>query len=190
MAISESVPERRNLVVLSLAIILFYAAGGNFLDNTLALQVVRIEFSNRNFLRIFVWVSLVWFAYRYWLVQQGTWREGYLNELSSDECKFIYYTHLVRRFQLSNSGAENKHSVCIDVRTQGNKLKFLHVCRDDSGKQILAYIEPTFRRDGFRLLLCHIYIFFRRPSLSTYFFPYALFITAIVFGIWNAALNF
>ncbi len=42
MQIQDSSPERRNLIILSISIIVFYLAGGELIDNSVRLQVVNI----------------------------------------------------------------------------------------------------------------------------------------------------
>lgn len=66
MAIHDSDPERRNLVVTSLAFIVYYLAGGYITDNNVRMQIVNITFDNKAVLAVFVWVMLLWFAWRYW----------------------------------------------------------------------------------------------------------------------------
>ena len=44
LAYQDSNPERRNLTVLSLCIIIFYLAGGAFLSNEVRLQVINVKF--------------------------------------------------------------------------------------------------------------------------------------------------
>ena len=90
MPIHESVPERRNLLLLSIGIIVFYLAGGQLTDEVIRIHIINVRFSNPNVLIYLVWGLLFWFCYRYWLVLQDSWREAYLNELTSDsDCRFI-----------------------------------------------------------------------------------------------------
>ncbi len=65
MAIEDSNPERRNLTVLSSAIIIYYLGEGKIQENTLTLEIVNVVFSNTEMLTIIVWVMLGWFTFRY-----------------------------------------------------------------------------------------------------------------------------
>jgi len=83
MAIQDSNPERRNVLVTSLSIIVFYLAGGEFTDSTVRLQMVNVHFSNPEILGYFIWGLLIWFFFRYWLIHQGSWKEEFYNEICS-----------------------------------------------------------------------------------------------------------
>lgn len=67
MSIEDSNPERRNLVVLSSAIIIYYLAGGSVKEKTLSLEIINIEFSNTAMLSVIVWFMLGWFSFRYFI---------------------------------------------------------------------------------------------------------------------------
>ncbi len=85
MSISDNNSERKNLTILSLAIILFYLGGGNVSGSGIRLQVVNVTFSNPEVLIYFVWGMLVWFCYRYWVVGQGSWKKAFYDELAGDD---------------------------------------------------------------------------------------------------------
>jgi len=70
MPYSDSNPERRNLTVLSLAIIVYYLAGGEFLNNEVKLVIINAKFNNPSVLIAFVWVMLCWFLFRYFVTQK------------------------------------------------------------------------------------------------------------------------
>ncbi|HTF97062.1 MAG TPA: hypothetical protein VL995_13070 [Cellvibrio sp.] len=67
MTIEDSNPERRNLVVLSAGIIIYYLAGGTIEDKQLTLEIVNIQFTKMWVLQLSVWVMLSWFLFRYWI---------------------------------------------------------------------------------------------------------------------------
>lgn len=66
MPISDSSPERRNLILISLAFILYYAAGGRFHGGEIRFFVVNLQFSKPAVLGMFAWVLLFWFALRFY----------------------------------------------------------------------------------------------------------------------------
>ncbi len=65
MPLEDSNPTRRNLVVASLAFILYCWGGGSFKDSTVHLSVINVEFEHQVFLGIMAWVILFWCMYRY-----------------------------------------------------------------------------------------------------------------------------
>jgi hypothetical protein len=54
MAIQDSNAERRNLTLLSMSIIVYYAAGGVF-DGGVKLPLVNLHFENKAALAYFLW---------------------------------------------------------------------------------------------------------------------------------------
>lgn len=188
MAISDQIPERRNLVVLSLFIIIFYASGAQFIDQVIRLQVINVTFEKPEVLTYFVWGGLFWFCYRYWLTQQGSWKENYRQELNSGCCKFIYYNYLVKKFGLSKdyskSLTEGEHHVYIDA--DSNQIYFKHVYCKTGQRQLGSdqereVAEVNSIKDKWYIFLCTVYLYIRKPTLSNYFTPYLLFF--IAFGL-------
>lgn len=195
MPITDSVPERRNLVLLSLSIIVFYLAGGQLSDQVIRLQIVNVTFANPAVLAWGVWVLLFWFCYRYWLVLQDSWRADYIRELTHPSNDFIYYNYLVKKFELGNDftssplPGKNKHAVSI--RSDNNKLffehQFQHVNQAGSYTGTKSKQKPVSSfGDQWRIFLCRMYIFFRKPTLSTYFTPYILFLIAVSLGLYHS----
>ncbi|MFT6910718.1 MAG: hypothetical protein ACJAS1_007451 [Oleiphilaceae bacterium] len=190
MAISDSIPERRNLILLSVSIIIFFLAGGNITDQVVRIQVINVTFSKPEILGYFVWISLFWFCYRYWLLQQGTWKDAYRNELVNGDCVFVFYKHLIKKYGLTNdftkSQFPDKHFLQLMDSGNDKKLQFRYIYKDGSGQQKIDVKDVQGIKDYFYILLCIVYLFIRKPTLSTYFVPYFLFCFAIVLGVINA----
>ena len=68
MSIEDSNPERRNLAVMSMSIIVFYIGGGS-VDGAegLSLPLVTLHFKNPELLGCLAWIALFWFAFRYFV---------------------------------------------------------------------------------------------------------------------------
>jgi len=66
MPISDSNAERKNLIIISIAFILFYAAGGRFNDDAIRVIVVNLSFSRPEVLAAFSWLLLFWFCLRFY----------------------------------------------------------------------------------------------------------------------------
>lgn len=88
MEIHDSVAERRNLIVMSLAIIVYYWAGGSVVDQKLKLPMVNIEFSEPVVLFIFVWVLFIYFIFRYRVTSKALTDNSIRDEMKSNLAKF------------------------------------------------------------------------------------------------------
>ena len=66
MPIEESNPERKNLTILSTAIIVYDIAGGKFKDDVVQFPLVSLTFENRENLSLILLFFLLWFCFRYW----------------------------------------------------------------------------------------------------------------------------
>lgn len=191
MALQDSNPERRNLTVVSICIILFYLAEGEFIDSAVRLQVVNITFMKPEVLAYFTWCLLLWFCFRYWVVHQGSWRQAFTNEITCmEDINFIYYKYLKKRFELSDdyshSYFEDRH--WVKMSNQGvTKLVFQHIYKKEGTEgQLSEVLEATTFMDKLVVFICGVVTFFRRPSLSGYFIPYLLFAWAVFLGVYNA----
>jgi len=87
MAIEDPNPERRNLVVTSLAFIAYYYGGGAFENHEVELHVISVTFKNFSFLAAMAWCGLFWFAYRYRLLNSREFRNHFRKEIS------LYHSH-------------------------------------------------------------------------------------------------
>lgn len=94
MAIEDSNPSRRNLVVTSLAFVAYYYAGGYFKNHELTLEVVNLSFTDYWVLGFFAWGLLIWFAYRYWVEHRGelfaAFQSDVQNEIIAQEILLDY----------------------------------------------------------------------------------------------------
>lgn len=188
MALQDSNPERRNLLVLALSIIVFFLAGGEFTDSTVRLQVINVQFSNPEVLTYFVWGLLVWFLFRYWLIHQGEWKKEFYSELGYVPT-IIYSRYLTKRFGLSDDYSRSYHTdrhwFMFDD-SHGAKLSFKHVYKSGANSQLSDTIQVSTIGDRALVFVCGVYTFFKKPSLSGYFVPYFLFLWAVGLGVSNA----
>jgi len=65
----------------------------------------------------------------------------------------------------------------------GTKITFSYAYKDESDSQKIENKEVDSLSDLLMILVCTVYVFFRRPSLSGYFIPYILFLWAISLGL-------
>ncbi|MBL3557415.1 MULTISPECIES: hypothetical protein [Marinobacter] len=190
MSYQDSNPERRNLVLLSLSIIVFYLAEGRLVSSDVRLQVVNVAFSRPEVLVATVWCLLVWFFYRYWLVHQGSWKKSYCQEMVRDAgVAKIAYARMRSKFELGEdynaSYFPNRHWLKFSEKGSG-KLVYQHIFRGEAGQQLSQSKEPVGFLDGLLIVICSLWLFIRRPTLSTYFIPYILFVGATTLGVYHA----
>ncbi|HCH5334032.1 TPA: hypothetical protein N2934_004382 [Vibrio parahaemolyticus] len=190
MAISDNNPERRNLVVLSISIILYFLAGGSITDENIRLQVVNVTFSKPEVLVKFVWLLLFWFIYRYWLNHKGSWKEGFYSEAQCQLVNKHFYSYLVKKFDLgddySKSWYPDKHWVRLSTDPLTSSFSFSHTCKADvgaSGQQKHESRKVDCFMDRVLVGAVTAVTFLREPSLSMYFMPYLFALIAIVLGV-------
>lgn len=91
--------ERKNLVVLSVIIILYYAAGGHIDDGTdnVSLGFINVAFSNPELISYFVWVILWWFAIRFYQIIWPEYLKRFSEEIESSSKRGLLYTYFIDR---------------------------------------------------------------------------------------------
>ncbi|BCN93244.1 hypothetical protein THMIRHAM_10290 [Thiomicrorhabdus immobilis] len=191
MAISDNNPDRRNLNLLAVSIIVYFFAGGQLTDDNVRLHIINVTFNNPEVLTFFIWGLLIWFLYRYWLTNKNSWKEGFYSEAKCSLISKYSYSYLVKKFGLSNDYSNSfypdKHWVYFGTAHHEKKFYFAHILKDNEGKQKHEYKDVETITDRILVLITTVITFFSEPSLSTYFIPYLLTLIAIALGV-NSAL--
>lgn len=181
MPYSDNNPERRNLTVLSLAIIVYYLAGGQFLDGKVNLMLINATFTNPSMLIAIVWVMLCWFLFRYIVTNKQqdshamhqtatiTNMNNYLTRQYLDkhsETPLIAHLNNTKIYFNTN----NKWTMRFDPidGTRGELNSELN--------GILGYLVKT---------LYMIKIALKNRLITDYYTPYLLFLWAVGLGIYN-----
>lgn len=193
MAIQDSDPERRNLMVTSIAFIVFYLADGQISQDAIRLQVIPVTFNNVIFLNVFVWVMLCWFGLRYWQTHRASYKNAYQSHLNnfgnSNEAiaRYIEKANNIPRFNENNGFREHV------LRWYGSGPR-LHVeyklvqefTKNQDGsisvhKQENIHPQPLTGYYGW-LLKTKYFLSFSvgTPGFTSYAAPYILFITAML----------
>ena len=179
MAISDNNPERRNLTLLSIAIIVFYLAGGYFIGNEIKLKVINVGFHNREVLGYIIWVMLAWFLFKYWVTSRGAAGE-LLRHGQPFEAKmnYKYVRNYINENMTSGVLIEDKTKVKVyaqshgwEIHGYGNSANLVGV----KGKIIVIH-----------------YLLITAPlhRISTdYFMPYVFCSIAIILGIINGCIK-
>jgi len=140
MTIHDTLPERRNLVVLSVGIILFFIGEGKLSNGELKLQFLSVEFNNLLGLQITVWFFLLWFIYRYWVVSSSTYWDDVQKDFYSVDLYKKYNTDM-KRIELLNRETLNLNTVLQEkiqkvylyFDKNDNKLKYEFKTRINTG---------------------------------------------------------
>lgn len=196
MAIQDSDPERRNLMVTSIAFIAFYYAGGSFPDSTIRLQVINAHFSRPNVLGFIAWLSFLWFIYRYWLTHNGNFSTMFKREFTRCSGKKFIINYISKRIdQTALSDKDEGYHVNAIVWQNGRvvaRLQYaLNVHRDQEGvingwsgtsPSEKKNIDISFSdfRGWYVAIRATLECFVKEQSFTSYIFPYLLAILAFV----------
>ncbi|WP_303902903.1 hypothetical protein [Thiohalomonas denitrificans] len=193
MPISDSSPERRNLVLISVAFILFYAAGGSFDGGEIKLLVVNLQFSKPEILTISAWVLLFWFALRFYQkthldYRNELWSEiikgGVSKSLSAKACKLArdqlqganhadYFDKRVSAQDISSNGLWGISVVCNFQNGSGTIVHHQEVVE-------LGGIQGFFYRQ--REVVSHT---ITGNAIAEHLVPYLLFVAAVLAPLWS-----
>lgn len=183
MAIHDSNPERRNLTILSLAIIIFYCADGEISDDRIRLLVVNMEFGKDEFLQYFLWIILFWFFFRYRLTNREKFKENYLEEITKAPNK-IHINYYNKLFELDLDLKNIKNHI-FEVKTNKNngniEFQYHQMTAGNNNHNSKRHIASSFS-DYVHIMKLSIWALLNKPAISGYFVPYLLFFGAIILG--------
>lgn len=173
MPYSDNNPERRNLTVLSVAIIVYYLAGGKFLDGEVNLMLINATFSNPSMLIAFVWVMLCWFLFRYMVTNRRYYGDSLQQDRRNTNLNFQFVTEYIRQHHESIANMD---------------LSKVNIYSDTNGSWFMDSPHRT-RLIGFTGFRIKINYFFKtlltHRGASDYYTPYLLFFWATGLGIYN-----
>jgi hypothetical protein len=206
MPVQDQNPERRNLALTSISIILFYLAGGHLENNTVRLQVINVNFDNPEVLTSAVWLALLWFAYRYWVTHRGSIWRGINSEISHFSNDRILKAYIAgqtgERVVADEENGQHISGVNIE---RHNLVAIVQVAndvrRDSTSGQIKSAKSGLDQANAKRLPVTGwkgravaIWLIWRtfisHPTFSAYVFPWMLFALALVMGFGERALAF
>ncbi len=197
MAYQDSNPERRNLVLTSVAFITYFFAGGEFLENTVRLHVINVAFSKPEVLGFIAWTSLLWFLFKYWQVNSEKFINEFKIELNKVYCRDFAVKYVIK---CTDSSLDKSNCFVDSVFLKGKKfvIKFIissWVSRYENTNKLRHYYSkdcsgPVNEHDlkqceikdfsGYLLRLRAImFCCIRYPSFSNYVIPYICFLLAI-----------
>ena len=192
----DSNPERRNLIVTSLAITVFIVAGGHF-NGEVQLQVINAKFYRQSALVWFVWLAFIWFWYRYWLKNRTEFSKKFNEEikrfLNDDRLVEIIKESLLSEAAVQQVIAKRnpKASIRPSIRSvTAFKLRpkfdvsyMLHLNGADIGGTNYQTVEVKSPRFIWNVVLLHLKTFLLEESFTDYIIPHVLAIVTAVAGM-------
>lgn len=188
---SDGNPERRNLVLLSMAIILYYIADGEVVDNALRLQFINIEFKNFKVLGTIVWVILFWFLFRYRITTIGIFKKEFFSELNNISKAHPLLVAYVKRFltdyEITKESNTDNYAAYINSHRDKNRggYRYIYGIKHKTStldnERSMSAINNLLSWFVFIVITIHTAIV--RPSFSAYIVPYFIFLTAIILCI-------
>jgi hypothetical protein len=183
MTYSDSNHERRNLVLTSLAFIVYYVAGGKFIGDELKLGIVNIGFEFPERLSYFAVVTLIWFGIRFWQETHG-W-SGFIAALEEEKFsikkskyleKFIKTRKdigLEKVIRVTNIKVENTHTrIEYDLINEHGSFQQNATIDIPKAEEAQPQVTVLYRALKAKAL-------FTRSCFSNYLIPYTLFAAAL-----------
>jgi hypothetical protein len=197
MAISDALPERRNLVVTATAFIVFYGAGGTVPEPVVRLSVVNVALHHPEALAIFAWALLFWFQLRFWQSTKSKFMQAFRGEIKQWSVPRFWAKPAasLAEHQAQAKGIELEPGYTIEVFVP-----------EPYGKELRVVCSFIYLEDGTRvgknqqqvtLLMKFAWPFwllsFLRSSIygnaaAEYAFPYVLFLAAVFSPVWSCWL--
>lgn len=190
--IQDGVAERRNLVVMSLAIMVYYWAGGEILVDEARLLLVSVKFHNPTVLFIFVWVLFIYFIFRYRVTSKvfddGTVRHNMSRELSAFPIRKKHYQYLA---EAHNASRDNRiptleFRVCF-LKYLSNKIVFTGTLKSNGSIWDTPVKGFHSRRIVFETLVRG---YVNLANVNAYYTPYMLAFVALVTLSYNTYLKY
>lgn len=196
MSIEDNDPNRRNLIASSLALIIYFYAGGSFKAQSVNLQLVNIEFSDLWVFKIIIWIVFLWFLYRYWLKNHGKFSDNLGYEVRQRWNKHYVGEYLADNVDeyISKDSDMGYHirSLTLTQTTLCAELVYGEDIKRTDGK-VSGWGSKPGKKDqevvfkGFKGLVVKVKVlldcFWKSDSFSDYLVPYLLAFIAILGGV-------
>ncbi|NVF16542.1 hypothetical protein [Vreelandella maris] len=201
MALQDSNPERRNLLLISLCFVVFILGGGSIPKDEMRLQVISVSFSRPEVLNIIVCLVFLWFLYRYRVVNRNSFLKEFREEINGLRNKRFLKKFIEKSIghplapRVASKQANETGMLIEWLRWHKGCLKAcvieMKLTRDDLGrisgqgkvdgglKEIISLTGFKGWLVGLRLL---VVCFMEQPSFSSHIVPYVFAFFAI--GLW------
>lgn len=191
MDFGEGSVQRRNLLTVSSAIIVYFLADGSIgtaEGTTLSLPFVGVSFDNLNFLTCVVWASLIWFLLRYWQKTKGNIGGHFKRDLRDSGIAPLSVWYLKRKIGKAFNAYDGFFPGTTSFGSTGNFYISWHKSISDSKGGYAPKTSSTERVkvSGFSgmafLVVNFVRLAFITPSFGNDLVPYLAFWLAIILG--------
>lgn len=156
--IQDSLPERRNLNMMSMAVIIFSLGGAEFLDGKAKLFLLNVTFHNLSMLAGIFLVMLLWFWFRYYVESY----ENFLNDYRSD----LLSVNVYKEYAACEDIEVDKHNE-IRISWSGKNNKYYYTY--ETGNRAMSNNRSCLENLRYQITAKH---FFTKPTISAYLAPY------------------
>ena len=195
MPVSDTNPERRNLILMSLAFIIFYAGGGKLAEDTMRLMFVNITFSKPYVLAYFAWAMLMWFCLRFWQKSGFKFWSSLTTEIVAGKMpqSIADYAEKKAKNQLQGANKIDHESKKIEAEYWHFEKYFIYIICNFQNNSNQVFHQEKIKYGGIKgfifttqKILTHS---FKDNAFSEELMPYILFIIAIFSPIWSALIE-
>ncbi|MDO3388251.1 hypothetical protein QWI17_20560 [Gilvimarinus sp. SDUM040013] len=202
MAIQDSSPERRNLLLISLSFIVFILGGASTPTDEVRLQVISVSFSRPEVLIVIAWLLFFWFLYRYWVVNRSVFSKEFREEINRMRDKRFFRSFIedsighplapqVAVKQPKETGMIIEwlrwHEGCLKAFVMEKALNRQDLGSIQGQGPVDGGLRETVSLSGFKgwsvALRLVVACIIEQPSFSSYIAPYFLALFAIVLGV-------
>jgi len=193
MAISDANPERRNLILTSLAFIIFYAADGKLSDGTVRLILVNISFSKPYILAYLTWALLFWFCLRFWQKSGFKFWSSLTGEIISEKIPASLATYAINKAKsriLDDKKIDSTKN--IEASFFNHKYFFINIVCDFKNSSNATVHQEQVLIGGVKGVIFTINKIiihsFKDNAFSEELIPYLLFCFSVSAPLWSKAL--
>ncbi|VVT32437.1 membrane hypothetical protein [Marinobacter salarius] len=189
--IADGHAERRNLTVLSIAIIVYFLGGATLKGHDLNLPMVSITFTNTWVLVVMVWVSLAWFQFRYWQEARANYRRDTNSKIESH----AKGDGGLKRYIQKESGHQENESIVISIErfnrspSKTATWSATYSPRNKNSPSTGVKASNTIDFDGLSgklsVIRFHLKLFRLEGSILAYWSPFILSAVAWILGAYH-----
>lgn len=180
--IQETDVERRNLMTMSLLIIIFNLADGTVKDDILTLPLISIQFHNPHALVVIAWTILGWFTWRFWQRHGMIFIKKIKEYISGHYNRKFIYAYLETK--LGKNLMEKEGKITNPFYNAGNIIRYNERNDEDPYKN-MEQKEMYMSGISFNIFRIknHLHAYINSDAITSYLMPY-IFAFLAVLSIW------
>jgi len=193
---------RRNLILISAAMITYFYAGGNLTEGKLTFQLISLEFSEYEKLGHLAWVLFAWVWLRYYQLSRLNedrhmdlninrhsrflcWlaKRLFLRTTATDEFRYELRNYVVNSASINYDENEDIFRFVIGRFELKNGLNSIIARETDSSLNTPFIINLSQRKIRFISYIMMIYASFNGRTFTTYIMPHIFAFIVIIMGV-------